>query len=407
MSHWQLVRLGELYTVHNGLSKGREFFGKGFPFLTFTEVFNNWFLPEELKSLVQSTDHERSACSIKRGDVFITRTSETMDELGMSSVALKDYPNATYNGFAKRLRPITDRVLPEYIGYYLRSRKFRGKFMAFSSMTTRASLANEDLLSMEIEVPPKDVQAKIAQILSRYDSLIHNYESQLSLIEEAEQRLFKEWFLDFRYPGHEKDIFVDSIPEKWQEESILDNPYFHFAKCPVRRFDGEKTYYATADVDGTYVVNQGVNITYLGKPSRAQIQPAPYTVWFARMSKSYKILGFYNQNDARRAEAILSSGFAGFETTPDNYAYTYCLLSSKWFDEHKDRFATGATQVSLTNEGLSKIKALIPPKSLVEQFSIQCLPLIEKAILLREACFELAEARNLLLPKLISGEVKL
>ena len=139
MSEWKKVKLGEIYEVHNGLSKGRQFFGSGYPFLTFSTVFNNWFLPSTLDSLVQSSEKERTACSIKRGDVFITRTSETMDELGMSSVALKDYPNATYNGFTKRLRPITDEIIPEYIGYYLRSKKFRGKFMAFSSMTTRAS----------------------------------------------------------------------------------------------------------------------------------------------------------------------------------------------------------------------------------------------------------------------------
>lgn len=131
MSNWQIVKLGELYSVHNGLSKGRQFFGTGYPFLTFSNVFNNWFLPNELDSLVQTTDKEREACSIKYGDVFITRTSETMNELGMSSVALKDYPDATYNGFTKRLRPFTDKVLPNYIGYYLRSPKFRGKFMLF------------------------------------------------------------------------------------------------------------------------------------------------------------------------------------------------------------------------------------------------------------------------------------
>ena len=187
MSEWKKVKLGELYEVHNGLSKGRQFFGTGFPFLTFSNVFNNWFLPDQLESLVQTTDKEREACSIKAGDVFITRTSETIDELGMSSVALKDYPNATYNGFTKRLRPTTNRVSPRYIGYYLRTPKFRGQFMAFSTMTTRASLANNDLLNMEVEIPSMETQHRIANILSRYDSLIENYQNQIKLLEEAAQ----------------------------------------------------------------------------------------------------------------------------------------------------------------------------------------------------------------------------
>lgn len=220
MSEWRKVKLGELYEVHNGLSKGRQFFGSGYPFLTFSTVFNNWFLPENLDSLVQSTNKEREACSIMRGDVFITRTSETMDELGMSSVALKDYPNATYNGFTKRLRPISDKVIPEYIGYYLRSKKFRSKFMAFSSMTTRASLANNDLLSMEVEIPGKSTQQFIASILSRYDSLIENYKKQIKLLEEAAQRLYKEWFVKLHFPGYENKKIIDGIPEGWEKRKI-------------------------------------------------------------------------------------------------------------------------------------------------------------------------------------------
>ncbi len=164
---WEKFKLGDLYTVHNGLSKGQEYFGSGFPFLSFSTVFNHWFLPETLTDLVQSTENEQESYSILRGDVFITRTSETIDELGMSSVALKDYPQATYNGFTKRLRPIESNVVfPEFIGYYLRSPGFRERFKEFSTVTTRASLRNEDLLSMEIILPPLEEQRRIAEILS-------------------------------------------------------------------------------------------------------------------------------------------------------------------------------------------------------------------------------------------------
>ena len=242
MSEWQKVKLGELYEVHNGLSKGRQFFGTGFPFLTFSNVFNNWFLPDQLESLVQTTDKERDACSIKAGDVFITRTSETMDELGMSSVALKDYPNATYNGFTKRLRPITNRVNPRYIGYYLRTPKFRGQFMAFSSMTTRASLANNDLLNMEVELPSMEIQHRIATILSRYDSLIENYQKQIKLLEEAAQRLYKEWFIDLHFPGYENANIIDGVPEGWEKKKLENF-------CNV--FTGKKNANA-AELNGKY-----------------------------------------------------------------------------------------------------------------------------------------------------------
>lgn len=168
---WERYRLGDLYEVHNGLSKGSKFFGSGYGFLSFSTVFNNYFIPDELPDLVQSTEKEQESYSIKRGDIFLTRTSETADELGMSCVALKDYPHATYNGFTKRLRPITDKVVPEYIGYYMRMPSFRNEFMAFSTMTTRASLRNEDLLGLKVNLPNLDKQSSIANILREYDYL--------------------------------------------------------------------------------------------------------------------------------------------------------------------------------------------------------------------------------------------
>ncbi len=102
---WKTVPLGELYEFSSGLSKPRSAFGSGYPFLGFRDVFYNSSVPKCLTELVNSTEHERTRCSIKRGDVFVTRTSETMDELGMSCVALRAIPHATFNGFTKRLSP--------------------------------------------------------------------------------------------------------------------------------------------------------------------------------------------------------------------------------------------------------------------------------------------------------------
>ena len=174
MEELKEYKLGDLYDVHNGLSKGGKFFGSGYPFLSFKTVFNNYFLPPVLPDLVQSDEKEQGSYDIKRGDVFVTRTSETPEELGMSSVALKDYPFATYNGFTKRLRPKdTSIIYPEFIGYYLRSTKFRALFYGLaSSMSTRASLANGDLLGMKVFLPTFATQKKIAKILKSLDDKI-------------------------------------------------------------------------------------------------------------------------------------------------------------------------------------------------------------------------------------------
>ena len=223
MEEWKEYKLGELYKVHNGLSKGGRFFGSGFPFLSFKIVFNNYFLPQSLLDLVQTSEKERANFDIKRGDVFITRTSEIAEELGMSCVALKDYPNATYNGFTKRLRPIDDIVAPEYIGYYLRSPKFRSLFYGLaSSMSTRASLANNDLLDMPVSIPSYATQLKIASILKSLDDKIEVNRRINENLEQQAQALFKSWFVDFE--PFRDDEFVESelgmIPKGWKVESL-------------------------------------------------------------------------------------------------------------------------------------------------------------------------------------------
>ena len=105
-------RAKELYASSSGLSKSADQFGYGFPFLSYSDIFHNYYIQSELTTLVNSTDKDRKTCSIKRGDVFLTRTSETTDELGMSCVALKDIPNATFNGFAPHSVSVTGSYVP-------------------------------------------------------------------------------------------------------------------------------------------------------------------------------------------------------------------------------------------------------------------------------------------------------
>ena len=396
MSEWKKVKLGELYEVHNGLSKGREFFGSGYPFLTFSTVFNNWFLPKELDSLVQSSEKEREACSIRKGDVFITRTSETMNELGMSSVALRDYPNATYNGFTKRLRPITDNVIPEYIGYYLRSPKFRGKFMAFSTMTTRASLANADLLGMDVELPSKETQKRIAQILFRYDSLIENYQKQIKLLEEAAQRLYKEWFVDLRFPGHENTKIVDGVPEGWEKKPISQlGEYLNgFAFKPSDWQESGKPIIKIKEM-GNGVSNDTPR-------NNGERVPAKYLVKAGDLLFSW----------SATLMVIVWSGEEGwlnqhlFKVTPAKRIGREFLLQSisNTIEEFKN-LTTGSTMKHIQRNKLDQVFVNVPDDEIMEAYNNIAENERVEILYLSSQIRLLTEARDRLLPKLMSGEI--
>ena len=382
MSEWKKVKLGELYEVHNGLSKGRQFFGTGFPFLTFSNVFNNWFLSEQLESLVQTTDKEREACSIKAGDVFITRTSETMDELGMSSVALKDYPNATYNGFTKRLRPKTDRVFPRYMGYYLRTPKFRGQFMAFSSMTTRASLANNDLLNMEVELPPMDIQKNIATILSRYDSLIENYQKQIKLLEEAARRLYKEWFIDLRFPGHENTKIVDGVPKGWERKKVGD-----IAPIITGKKDAN---FGTPD--GEYPF-----FTCSQEPIKAPSFSFDCAAVLLSGNGDFNVKLYRGKFEAYQRTYVLSPCCA------QHLYLLYYTISANMTKLAAG--SSGSTIKFLTKGMIDGINLNVPNDEILETFNKKVEPIQSSRESLQSQIRLLTEARDRLLPKLMSGEI--
>ena len=110
MNKLKKYKLNELYEINSGISTKPEQYGVGSPFLSFRTIFNNYFIPEEINEFMNTNEIEQETYSVKKGDVFLTRTSETLDELAMSCVALKDYPKTTFSGFAKRLRPIQNDI---------------------------------------------------------------------------------------------------------------------------------------------------------------------------------------------------------------------------------------------------------------------------------------------------------
>lgn len=403
---WEKVKLGELYEVHNGLSKAGKFFGEGYPFLTFSTVFNNYFIPKQITDLVQSTEKEQESYSIRRGDVFVTRTSETSDELGMSCVALKDYPMATYNGFTKRMRPITNRVFPEYIGYYMRLPSFRGEFRAFSTMTTRASLRNEDLLGLEVKLPSIEIQKQIADILLAYDDLIENNQKQIKLLEEAAQRLYKEWFVDLRFPGHENTKIVDGVPEGWRVASIADICDTVGGGTPSTKIQsyyekGDILWVTPTDITRNFslaLLDTEKKITPEGlKNSSAKMLPAETILMTSRAS-----VGFFGMC---KYEVCTNQGFISCIPKRENLQM-YLLFNLKSRVEEIRQKAGGSTYLEISKTVFRELKIILPKDEVLAEYQKNVHDIFDEIYCRTEMIKSLVDMRNRLLPKLMSGEVE-
>lgn len=194
---WPVKKLRYLGRCQNGISKSSEYFGEGYPFVSYGDVYRNFQLPEMVTGLIMSTDSDRENYSVIRGDVLFTRTSETIEEVGFSSVCLKTIKYATFAGFVIRFRPHGNGLLPEYSKYYFRSDIHRRFFVKEMNLVTRASLGQELLKKLPVILPPLKEQEEIANYLdqkcSAIDELIAKKEQYLSEIENYRKSLIYEY----------------------------------------------------------------------------------------------------------------------------------------------------------------------------------------------------------------------
>ena len=183
--NWNVKRLRYIGKCQNGISKGGEFFGSGYPFVSYGDVYNNLVLPEIVTGLIDSTPEEQENYSVKTGDIFFTRTSETIEEVGFTSVCLKTIKNATFAGFVIRVRPFTDDLLPDFSKYYFSSDAHRRFFVKEMNLVTRASLGQGLLKRLPVLLPSKDEQKNIADYLDKKCLVINNtIEKKHKLIEK-------------------------------------------------------------------------------------------------------------------------------------------------------------------------------------------------------------------------------
>jgi type I restriction enzyme S subunit len=164
--HWRVTPLRHIGITQNGISKGGEHFGSGFPFVSYGDVYRDKKLPLFVNGLVESTIEDRNQYSVLEGDILFTRTSETVEEIGFSSTCLQTIENATFAGFLIRFRPQKNILHKEFSKYYFSSSTHRAFFIKEMNLVIRASLSQDLLKRMPVLMPPITEQEEIGNYLN-------------------------------------------------------------------------------------------------------------------------------------------------------------------------------------------------------------------------------------------------
>lgn len=407
----------------SGISSTKEQAGHGSPFVSFSTVFNNYFLPDALPDLMDTSIKEQETYSIKKGDILITRTSETIDELAMSCVAVKDYPRATYSGFTKRLRPKTAGIAyHKYLAFYLRSQLFRKAVTNNAFMTLRASF-NEDIFSfLNLYLPEYKEQVKIGDMLYSMEQKIQLNKRICAELEAMAKTLYNYWFTQFDFPDENgkpyrssggemvwNDQLKREIPKRWdvrplshvissintglnpRDNFILGNGDIQYLTVKNLTTSG------TIDFSGCDTVDEQAR-EIIHKRSDVSVGDILFAS-IAPLGRCYLIQNPPEKWDIN--ESVFSIRRNASRVTSE---FLYMYFMSDTFIKAATSSSTGSIFKGIRINTLLDIAAVIPPKDIVAAFTTQ----VKTILALKEQKGtenrELTKLCDWLLPMLMNGQ---
>lgn len=284
------------------------------------------------------------------------------------------------------IRPDEEKAHGKYLYYYFFSPEWRATIAA--NTITGATVDRIPIAKFPdfpIRLPEIEKQRRIADILSKYDDLIENNKKQINLLEEAAQRLYKEWFVDFRFPGYEETEIVDGMPKDWHDGKLVDIAEFKRGKTIT------KSQVTEGDVP---VVAGGLEPAYYH--NKANTVAPVITVSGSGANAGYARL--YS------VDVFASDcSYVDSNTTPYLY-YVYCFVKDN--KSSLDALQKGAAQPHVYSKDINALKMMVPTTEIIKRYCEIVSPYFEKIKSLQKMMKNAQQARDRLLPKLMNGEIE-
>ena len=355
--------------------------GEGYPLIRTPNIGKGHFLLDGVHRVSESVYNKRNARAVpQNNDLIFAR------EAPAGNVAIiKNDVKMCLGQRTVLIRPNKEKVNPDFLNYFLLAPQQQYGLLGTANGSTVAHVNLPSIRNLEIDLPPMQTQKRIADILSAYDILIENNQKQIKLLEEAAQRLYKEWFVDLRFPGHENVKITDSVPEGWTWGTLADIAVFRRGKT------------ITKDQ-----VKAGIIPVVAGGLEPAYYHDTPNTnAPVVTVSGSGANAGFTRMYHTKVWASDCS--YIDAAVTKDT-AWVYCFLKGN--KASIDAMQKGAAQPHVYAKDINAMKALFPDDKLMEQFRVIADLMFTRIGKLDMQIERLAEARDRLLPKLMSGEIE-
>ena len=358
--------------------------GEHLPYLANVNVRWGEFDLADLREM-RFEQHELDRYGLKYGDIVMCEGGEP----GRCAIWKEQHSSMMIQKALHRIRP-HDCLRPEFLYYFFLHKGRTGHLASLFTGSTIKHLPREKLALVEVPVPPRSTQDQIASVLSAYDDLIESNRRRIQLLEQAARLLYKEWFVHLRFPGHEHSRIIDGVPEGWEKTTFGDAvENFDRLRIPLSVMEREKRpgsfpYHGAAGIldhldgfifEGRFLL-VGEDGTVVTQGNTAMLQLVEGKFWVS--------------NHAHVVQGQLVST-----------EYLFCFMSHYPITGH----ITGVAQPKLSQRNLNRISMLIPPANLLDMFQDSAEPMFNQIFNLKAVCDRLAKARDLLLPKLMNGEV--
>ena len=402
MSEWKCYKLNEISSLSNGINFDKSAYTSGVKLIGVSD-FKNRIHPDY--DSLQEVDSKvvKSGDYLEKGDIVFVRSNGNKELVGRCMIIDRDIP-VTYSGFCIKLH-LKDkkRFDPVFFNYLFKTRQFKKSMTGTAVGANIQNLSQSRLGSCEVSVPDIETQKRIAIILSRYDSLIENHQKQIKLLEEAAQRLYKEWFIDLHFPGHENTNIIDGVPEGWEKKKV---------NSIIELQSGFAFKSSTFDDNGAYkiVTIKNVKDGAFDGDNVSRIVAIPEKMPKHCVLADGDILLSLTGNVGRVCivngkNYLLNQRVAKLAT--DYKAFAYCLFRSRDMFIEVNNLANGAAQQNVSPIRIGGIKMLLPNMDMLQKFESTASKLITRIIYLQSQLRLLTEARDRLLPKLMSGEIEI